>query len=271
MLAFMACQSFVMMYQAGAGWQYGKRHISALSNDEFNKLTPEALLQEMTAQLRRMIPTVEKSMQDTTPMVKMIITQYGDFVREAIAALPEALKALLGMSNVAFNQGQSDIFNVRLSQDSQQFQYDRELYAGGPKADSLYEQDIKRQEDRDAAAEQSAYLEEQARRLAATAKTEFEQFIEQTPITPTPSKGGAPISKKAAGQSQWMMYNQLQVNITHALKVTLNGNNSSAQRETWRVKMRGWQQDVIDLLARYNFIQSSSYANMPFPAVDYNL
>ncbi len=45
MLAFMPIQSYLMMYFAGSGWQYGKRKISAMSNEEFNKLTPEQLLQ----------------------------------------------------------------------------------------------------------------------------------------------------------------------------------------------------------------------------------
>jgi len=91
MLAFMGAQSFIMMFQAGEGWQYGKRRISAMSNEEFNKLTPERILQNQAANLRASIPTIQKSMDDMTPMIRTIIAQYGDFLREAIAAAPQAI------------------------------------------------------------------------------------------------------------------------------------------------------------------------------------
>ncbi len=91
MLAFMGAQSFIMMFQAGEGWQYGKRRISAMTNEDFNKLTPERLLQNQAATLRSSISTIEKSMNDMTPMIKTIISQYGDFLREIIAEAPKAL------------------------------------------------------------------------------------------------------------------------------------------------------------------------------------
>ncbi len=88
MLAFMGAQSFVMMFQAGEGWQYGKRRISAMSNEDFNKLTPERLLQNQAATLRSSLSTIEKSMNDMTPMIETIIRQYGDFLKEIIAVTP---------------------------------------------------------------------------------------------------------------------------------------------------------------------------------------
>ncbi len=87
----MGAQSFIMMYQAGEGWQYGKRKISAMSNEEFNKLTPELVLEKQAIVLRNALPTIQKSMDDMTPMIRTIIAQYGDFIREMISALPEAV------------------------------------------------------------------------------------------------------------------------------------------------------------------------------------
>ncbi len=96
MLAFMGAQSFVMMYQAGEGWQYGKRRISAMSNEEFNKLTPELVMEKQAVVLRDSLATIEKSMNDMTPMIGTIVKQYGDFIREIIKAIPEALQNATG-------------------------------------------------------------------------------------------------------------------------------------------------------------------------------
>ncbi len=91
MPAFLGAQSFIMMYQAGEGWQYGKRRISALSNEEFNKLTPQSLMERQAMELKGAIPIIEKSMNNMTRMIPMMMAQFGDFTREAIKAIPQAL------------------------------------------------------------------------------------------------------------------------------------------------------------------------------------
>ncbi len=92
MLAFMPIQSYLMMYFAGSGWQYGKRKISAMSNEQFNKLTPEELLQQHSIELKNMLPTLEKSLNDVTPLVKILIEQYGDFIVEALKVTPKVVQ-----------------------------------------------------------------------------------------------------------------------------------------------------------------------------------
>ncbi len=92
----MGAQSFIMMFQAGEGWQYGKRRISAMSNEDFNKLTPERLLQNQAATLRSSIGTIEKSMNAMTPMIGTIIHQYADFARQIVAQVPKELLAFTG-------------------------------------------------------------------------------------------------------------------------------------------------------------------------------
>ncbi len=96
MLAFMPIQSYLMMYFAGAGWQIGKRKMSAIPNTEFNKMSINDLLKGFTADLRETIPTLIKSMNDVTPLIEVLIKQYGDFVKEAIAALPQAAQTVAG-------------------------------------------------------------------------------------------------------------------------------------------------------------------------------
>ncbi len=91
MLAFMGAQSFIMMYQAGEGWQYGKRRISAMSNEEFNELTPELVLEKQAIVLKNSLKTIEQSMNNMTPMIETIIKQYGEFLRIVIKETPQAL------------------------------------------------------------------------------------------------------------------------------------------------------------------------------------
>ncbi len=113
MLAFMPIQSYLMMYFAGSAWQFGKRKISAKSNEEFNKLTMKTLLEEHTIELKSVIPTLEKSMDDVTPLIRILIEQYGDFVREAIRALPEAIGNIFQGTSGSVQQSQFGITQVR--------------------------------------------------------------------------------------------------------------------------------------------------------------
>ncbi len=101
MLAFMGAQSFIMMYQAGEGWQYGKRKISAMSNEEFNKLTPQMVLEKQAIVLRQALPTIQKSMNDMTPMIATIVHQYGDYIDKIIEQLPHLTSQVTSTSNIA--------------------------------------------------------------------------------------------------------------------------------------------------------------------------
>ncbi len=74
-IAFMGAQSAVMMKMAGENWQYGKRRISAMTNEEFNKLTPIRLYQMETSELRAMIPDIKSSLETMTPLTFTIVTE----------------------------------------------------------------------------------------------------------------------------------------------------------------------------------------------------
>ncbi len=47
MLSFLATQGFAIMYYGGAGWQFGKRKVSGMSNEEVNNMTPNDFLQRL--------------------------------------------------------------------------------------------------------------------------------------------------------------------------------------------------------------------------------
>ncbi len=259
MLAFMPIQSYLMMYFAGAGWQIGKRKISAIPNEEFNKMSANDLLKGFTADLREAIPTLESSMNDVTPLVKIMIQQYGDFVREAIKALPEAIGNIFSQSG---QSGDSTITNVRLSQGSQQFQRDRELYAGGALSQFQLDQERqvqrtesqKRQDIQDLANQR--FIQNQ---LARQANAKARAILEQTrnPIVPQIARTNL-VGKKQAGQSQILERNKLirEINVAGEDWKNLQKSTSSF-RDTNKVivikALRDLQQKLTNLLARYKF------------------
>ncbi len=61
MIPFMAAQSFAMGQAFGTSFQYGKRKISSMSNEEFNALNAEALHKQIQADIRTMIPSMNQS------------------------------------------------------------------------------------------------------------------------------------------------------------------------------------------------------------------
>ncbi len=84
MIPFMGIQSGVMAQQFGMNFQYGKRKISAMSNEEFNELTPEKMQADFSRQIKGMIPTFEASLQDMRPFQRMIFTEMLAVMKEAI-------------------------------------------------------------------------------------------------------------------------------------------------------------------------------------------
>ncbi len=92
------------MYAAGGAWQYGKRRISAMSNEEFNKLMPIDLLKEHTTMLRSAIPTIQQSIQDMTPLINTLMTQFGTFINKAIESIPQTVSNILGTPGGEFSE-----------------------------------------------------------------------------------------------------------------------------------------------------------------------
>ncbi len=96
MIPFMGIQSAVMAEQFGTMFQYGKRRISAMSNEEFNALTPQKLQERMTTQLEGMIPEMKEQIKAMQPMVTAILHEFGEYVRLAVAEIPGALAGTAG-------------------------------------------------------------------------------------------------------------------------------------------------------------------------------
>lgn len=101
MIPFMGIQSMVMAKQFGENFQYGKRRISAMSNDEFNKLTPAKLLSNANAELRSQIPLMKESMEDMRQFQTFIVKEFLLTIRSIIDA---GLGKLIGLTPTEINQ-----------------------------------------------------------------------------------------------------------------------------------------------------------------------
>ncbi len=83
----MGIQSAIMAWQFGTNFQAGKRWISAMDNNTFNKLTPQSLMTDNTNAIREMIPTMQESLSMMTPLVKSVILEFGAMITEAFNTL----------------------------------------------------------------------------------------------------------------------------------------------------------------------------------------
>jgi len=82
MIPFMGAQSLVIGKMFGEGFQYGKRKISAMPNEEFNKLTFEDMMSNAREELKASIPTINASLQDMRPLVDVVIREFLIYVNE---------------------------------------------------------------------------------------------------------------------------------------------------------------------------------------------
>ncbi len=87
MLSFLATQGFAIMYYGGAGWQFGKRKVSGMSNEEINKMSPNEFLMKLHSETKTMVPTMSQGMKDMTPLIRTTMIEFGAYVREAIQAV----------------------------------------------------------------------------------------------------------------------------------------------------------------------------------------
>jgi len=247
MLAFMPIQSYLMMYFAGSAWQFGKRKISAKSNEEFNKLTMKTLLEEHTMELKSVIPTLEKSLNDVTPLIRILIEQYGDFIREAFGALEGAIGNIFQGTSQTSGQG-SDIFGVR---------YDPGAFRG---QDLQNTKDYWRKVAEDAW-RKAGEIKGPAQPMPSTFGTTHARFghpghpLHQAPKTsplPKPQIAKTNLTgKKNAGQSQLMERKRL---IQEILKWT-KFLQVPSQSQSWSAKgnLEGARQRLVNLLTRYRF------------------
>ncbi len=91
MIPFMGAQSLVIGKMFGEGFQYGKRKISAMPNEEFNKLTFESLMSNARDEMQASIPTMQQAMQDMKPMVETVVHEFTNYLSLVIEKAPQQL------------------------------------------------------------------------------------------------------------------------------------------------------------------------------------
>ncbi len=85
-----------MAKQFGENFQYGKRRISAMSNEEFNKLTPAKLQENANAELKAMIPSMKQSVIEMRTFQTFLIREFIQMMEDLIN---QGLGALIGLDS----------------------------------------------------------------------------------------------------------------------------------------------------------------------------
>ncbi len=91
MIPFMATQSIVMGEAFGKGFQYGKRKISAMSNEEFNKFELSQAISETFKAYKDAIPALKESIAQSSDLQNYIVSILIDMPRDLIDAWIHAL------------------------------------------------------------------------------------------------------------------------------------------------------------------------------------
>ncbi len=105
----MAGQSLLMGESFGKGFQYGKRKISAMSNEDFNKMTAADLGQEIATDYTAIIPSLEEAVRASTAFQRMIFQEMGEILKLIPSEILKffGLESLLGSeedrSKLSFN------------------------------------------------------------------------------------------------------------------------------------------------------------------------
>ena len=102
MLSFLASQGFAIMYFGGAGWQFGKRKVSGMTNEEVNMISPHDFMLKLNKELKGMVPSMQQGMADMTPLIHTTMVQFGAYIREAIKAFPEAVGEIFAEGDSTF-------------------------------------------------------------------------------------------------------------------------------------------------------------------------
>ncbi len=232
MIPFMGIQSGVMAQQFGMNFQFGKRKISAMSNEEFNKLTPEQMQADFSNMIKGLIPTFGDSLRDMRPFQRMIFEEMLAVFKTAVdlgidVAVAGAESVAHGLGTHAVKHTEAELPTI----DEHKFLSPLEIRA-----------------------------HKRHGHLGGTTiiePTVPPKVVIEQPIIPT-----IPKVKAKAGQSQILERNRLIREIVRTgnllkqmLALNKSGNTASPRGDIDRVKgqLLALQQKIVNLLARYQF------------------
>ncbi len=117
MIPFMAAQSFAMGHAFGTSFQYGKRKISSMSNEEFNALSATDLHGVLQADIRGMIPSMNQSFQRMEDFQIDIIKSMANVILKAgeqfLGLLTGGGSSTTQSSTSAIDFSETGVFNVQ--------------------------------------------------------------------------------------------------------------------------------------------------------------
>ncbi len=277
MIPFMGAQSLIIGKQFGEGFQYGKRKISAMTNEEFNKLTPQKIAHDSAKELNEMIPEMKASITDMRHFQSFIVNEliatakqlpqdiFGEGTEgRGIVEGQFGLRGALGISdegaiadirNYYENQISTETGTGRaaatsqVSQSGRNFSYLRTVTLG-----SLQTQQVRRR-GTDIQLEQAIFREIQ-RRIAA------DPNIINPPPPPPPPDTQQVIQDTSTGDVRRIaaMYNGLVTLLATAQRLINRPSSRAAQNES---QMRALKRRFMSAARTYNqFVQQLRRANL---------
>ncbi len=253
----MAGQSLAMGEAFGKGFQYGKRKISSMSNEEFNKLDFRELSESLATDYRVMIPSLVESIQASDRLQDAVFKALADVIKEIPSQILDffgdvtgGTRADLGSTTTSTSASTlGTITNVRAGSGLGDIRKQQEQLKD--------EQIISEQQRNKRIQDNLARVKQQNLEAASRARTALEAKLktEQQALAAQVAKTGVVSSRRAAGQSQIIQRTQLLNAIAkQARHISAFRKNWSAQAlESQMAKMRAFQAQLTILLQRYRF------------------
>lgn len=100
----MAGQSLMMGDAFGKGFQYGKRKISSMSNEEFNALTPEDLARTITTDYTAIIQQMGPAFEDSRAFQSLILQELGNIIK----TIPSEIRKFFGIEDAPLDEEETE-------------------------------------------------------------------------------------------------------------------------------------------------------------------
>ncbi len=268
MIPFMGAQSLVIGKMFGEGFQYGKRKISAMPNEEFNKLTFEAMMSNARDEMQASIPTMQKALQDMKPMVETVVHEFTNYLSLVIEKAPQQLAQIkTSIEDVSgftelnaklvkliaeakgTSQSQDVLGDILVALGLERFGQSAgavDMTSAGSTSFPLTDTS-----GMSLAQHEANKKAEHARLIAAKANRPKQiQEFDSTKILPQVSRD---VTKRKAGQSAKLQRSRLIQNISKLGKL-ISSRAGDKRKRDGRIKiLKQEQQRLVNLLARYRF------------------
>ncbi len=255
MVPFMAGQSLAMGEAFGKGFQYGKRKISSMSNEEFNKLDFQQLSESIATDYKLMIPSLKQSILASKELQDAVFDALGKLILDIPENIKEFMSSLVGGTGTGSAQETSLVLANALGKltevrsagrtepefNTQQLQ---DLLDKVAKASVAGAQKL----DQSAKNTQAAINEEKRRVAALAERTHIYEEEIAKPIRTVPVA-----NKRKATQSAKIHMNTIQKKLLNALKESKEHWKGKNHVRAATVATATFQRQIDALMSRYQF------------------